>query len=42
MKKVRFLTFFIKKLKNELKMALFKIDTFELGTGIVNQTKNRS
>ena len=30
MKKVRFLTFFLKKFENRLKTALFKIDKFEL------------
>ena len=40
MKKVRFLTFFLKKFENRLKTALFKIDKFELM--LVLETKQKT
>ena len=39
MKKVRFLTFFIKKFENQQKIALFKIYKFELDVSIRKQKK---
>ena len=42
MKKVRFLTFFLKKFETGIKIAFFKNTTLELDVNIRKQTKNRS